>query len=148
MPASRMGEGWLFRKKFKQAQDMLHAQEDWCSTALFAVHHYPSHPHLHISKRYPVDLKLESLVALLRGEVRLQVHCYETHDIEMMLRLKNEFGFNIVAFHHASEAYLVADRLKKENISVAIFADHSLYKKEACESIIFIECEVKYYISD
>ena len=48
--------------------------------------------------------------------VRLQVHCYEPNDMEMMIRNKKEFGFNIVTFHHATEAHMIAPALARENI--------------------------------
>ena len=62
----------------------------------------------------------------------MNVHCYEAVDLDGLVRvrrirlhyppviavlqtlkLSNEFKFPIAAFHHASEAYLVPDLLKK-----------------------------------
>ncbi|KAJ3261476.1 hypothetical protein HDU77_000850 [Chytriomyces hyalinus] len=131
MPGSRLGVGWKFRERFEKARNQLRAQEDWCETAQALKSQFKDKAHLHISQRYPDGLDDESLVALLRNDVRLQVHCYQTNDIEMMIRNSHEFDFSILAFHHATEAYLVAPKLARENISVAIFADHSLYKREA-----------------
>jgi hypothetical protein len=86
---------------------------------------------------FPEDLSLESLVSLLRGEVLLNVHCYETHDIEAMIRHSLEFNFTISAFHHALDAYRIPDILRRapNNITVATFADHWGYKKEAFQAI-------------
>lgn len=86
---------------------------------------------------FPEDLSLESLVSLLRGEVLLNVHCYETHDIEAMIRHSLEFNFTIAAFHHALDAYRIPDILRRasNNITVATFADHWGYKKEAFQAI-------------
>ncbi|KAI8622460.1 hypothetical protein BC830DRAFT_1089218 [Chytriomyces sp. MP71] len=131
MPGSRMGNGWLFRARFEEARNTLWAQEDWCATADALNSQFRDKAYQHMYTRYPDPLKDESLVALLRRQVRLQVHCYQTNDLEMMIRNKHEFDFPIVAFHHATEAYLLAGQLAAENISVAIFADHSLYKREA-----------------
>ena len=39
----------------------------------------------------------------------------------MMVRNSHEFGFNISAFHHALEAWMVPDLLKENNIAVALF---------------------------
>ncbi|KAI8851355.1 hypothetical protein BC829DRAFT_387232, partial [Chytridium lagenaria] len=130
VPTSRMGSGWLFRKRFEQARSTLNAQDDWCLSAQAAKSSFGANAHKYVTQRFPDPAEQESLVALLRGDVRVNVHCYETHDIEMMVRNKHEFGFEITAFHHAHEAYLVAPLLARENISVAIFADFSLYKKE------------------
>ncbi|KAI8851354.1 hypothetical protein BC829DRAFT_123954 [Chytridium lagenaria] len=130
-PSSRMGSGWLYRKRFEEARTTLRAQDDWCVAAKVAEARFGGDAHQYITERFPDPIVQDSLVGLLRGDVRVNIHCYETHDIEMMIRNKHEFGFQIGAFHHALEAHLVAPLLARENISVALFADHSLYKKEA-----------------
>jgi hypothetical protein len=66
---------------------------------------------------------------MLRQKVILNTHCYETYDLESLVKLSKEFNFKITAFHHALEAWLVPDLLKDNNISAAIFADHWGYKK-------------------
>ncbi|KAJ3331688.1 hypothetical protein HDU76_002490 [Blyttiomyces sp. JEL0837] len=131
-PSSRMGEGWLFRERFEKARTIKRAQEDWCASVDGVMNSVRKEDaHMFVHERFPEDIQEESLVALLRRDVRLNVHCYQTHDIEMMVRNKHQFNFPIVTFHHATEAYLVADLLARENISAAIFADHSVYKREA-----------------
>lgn len=72
------------------------------------------------------------LSAALR-HTQVHIHCYEAVDLDDMvgvshncgkpsgvtcitnksLKLSNEFQFPIAAFHHASEAYLVPELLKK-----------------------------------
>ncbi|KAI9204645.1 uncharacterized protein BJ171DRAFT_459226 [Polychytrium aggregatum] len=131
MPFSRMGEAWLFREKFEAAQKLKDVQDDWCAVASEARRRFGRSAHRVVSSRFPEDLKLESLVALLRGDVGLNVHCYETHDLQMMIRNSHEFGFKIRTFHHATSAWLLGTELAKENISVAIFSDHWAYKTEA-----------------
>jgi hypothetical protein len=54
----------------------------------------------------------------------------------MMIRLSEEFNFNVAAFHHALEAWRVADFLGARKIGAAIFADHWGYKKEVCHPFI------------
>lgn len=68
-----MGAGYLLRKRFSEAQALLKSQDDWCDAAdkLQGKHS------VHLESRYPEDLENESLVALLRGDVRLNIHCYE-----------------------------------------------------------------------
>ena len=78
MPESRLGEGWLFRQRFEQARTLLRDQEDWCHAAGIVNERYGGVlAHLYVDGRYPERLEHESLVALLRGNVRLNVHCYE-----------------------------------------------------------------------
>ncbi|KAJ7815352.1 family 9 carbohydrate esterase [Mycena leptocephala] len=52
----------------------------------------------------------------------------------MARQLSNEFKFPISAFHHASEAYLVPDLIKKTygpTPAIALFATNARYKREA-----------------
>jgi hypothetical protein len=69
-----MGAGYLFRKRFSEAQALVEAQDDWCDAAekLHSKHHS-----IRLESRFPEDLENESLTGLLRGDVRLNVHCYE-----------------------------------------------------------------------
>lgn len=86
---------------------------------------------------FPEDLRWEALVDVLRGRVKVQVHCYEAVDLDDFVRVREcssenfvsathsrltlscwfqltqEFQFPVAAFHHAHEAYLVPDVLKK-----------------------------------
>ncbi|KAJ3060536.1 hypothetical protein HDU98_003505, partial [Podochytrium sp. JEL0797] len=128
---SRMGSGWEMRAKLEEARDLMKSQDDWCQNANRLDTQFKSEAHLHIPSRYPEDLKLESLVALLQGQVKLQVHCYQVNDIDMMIRNSQEFNFTITALHHATESHLLATKLATTQIAVALFADHSLYKREA-----------------
>lgn len=127
MPSTRLGEAYLFRHGLDEARVLKNKQDDWCSAA------QNLQEGARLETRFPEDLSLESLVALLRGDVRLNVHCYETQDIEAMIRHSLEFNFTIRAFHHALDAYRIPDIIKRapNNITIATFADHWGYKKEA-----------------
>ncbi|KAI8063969.1 hypothetical protein BDF21DRAFT_347009 [Thamnidium elegans] len=129
MPSTRLGEAYLLRAELSRAQELKQKQDDWCQAA--------QHTNGRFETGFPQDLSLESLVSLLRGEVLLNIHCYETHDIEAMVRHSLEFNFTISAFHHALDAYRVPDILRRapNNITVATFADHWGYKKEAFQAI-------------
>jgi len=74
------------------------------------------------------------LVDVLRARVKVHVHCYETVDLDAIVRLTNEFQFPIAAFHHAHEAYLGTGIVKRawgEPPALAIFATNARYKREA-----------------
>ncbi|KAI8367939.1 hypothetical protein EDC96DRAFT_142787 [Choanephora cucurbitarum] len=130
MPSTRLGEAYLFRKEYQRAQQLKQAQDDWCDAASRS-------PSARFETPFPEDLELESVIALLRHEVLLNVHCYETHDIEAMVRHSLEFNFTISAFHHALDAYRIPEILRRapNNITIATFADHWGYKKEAFQAI-------------
>ncbi|KAF9178506.1 hypothetical protein BGZ50_007671 [Haplosporangium sp. Z 11] len=147
MPATRLGAGWLFRDQFAKATKLKQAQDDWCNAAE-RLPHFGRH---RLNTPFPEDLKYESLVGILRDDVKLNIHCYETHDLEAMVRHSNEFKFKISAFHHALDAYRVPEILKRAYKivpTVATFAaefgstrstdmePQLRYKKEAFQSSV------------
>src|SRR3984893_2957755 len=81
------------------------------------------------------DLKLDSLAAVLDGKVLVQNHCYRADEMLVMIDLAHEFGYRIAAFHHAVEAYKVADVLAKEGICADMWADWWGFKMEALDGI-------------
>ena len=81
------------------------------------------------------DLKLEALADVLRGKLMVQIHCYRADEMLTEIAMAKEFGYKIRAFHHALEAYKVADQLAANNIAIATFADWWGYKQEAWDAI-------------
>jgi imidazolonepropionase-like amidohydrolase len=77
------------------------------------------------------DLKSETLVAAMAGEIQVHVHCYRADEMATMLDLAEEFGFKIAAFHHAVEFYKLADRLAE----AGEWADWWGFKMEAFDGI-------------
>ncbi|TFK44771.1 hypothetical protein BDQ12DRAFT_673545 [Crucibulum laeve] len=123
---TRMDTIWAFREAYNRARLIKERQDEFCSAALAGKWDNLG--------EFPDDLKWEALVDVLRGRVKVNIHCYEAVDIDSMVRLSNEFKFSIAAFHHASEAYLIPDLLKKsygKPPAVALFATSSRYKREA-----------------
>jgi imidazolonepropionase-like amidohydrolase len=126
-PFSRLGEAWEFRHAFEQARNYVTSQDEWCSAAdAIGAENMVTY--------LPQELKWESLGAVLRGQVRVNTHCYTIPDLESFVRHTNEFKFRIYAFHHAHQTYLVPEILKKAwggTPAVALFADNMYYKVEA-----------------
>ncbi len=81
------------------------------------------------------DLKLEALADVLRGKVMVQIHCYRADEMLTEIAMAKEFGYNLRAFHHALEAYKVADQLAANNVGIATFADWWGFKQEAWDAI-------------
>jgi len=81
------------------------------------------------------DLRLDTLAGVLRGEITVQIHCYRADEMALMLDLAKEFDFKIAAFHHAVEAYKIADRLAAEGVCGALWADWWGFKMEAYDGI-------------
>jgi imidazolonepropionase-like amidohydrolase len=117
MPMSRMGHAWLMREQFDKARKLRERMR--------------GQPLREVLREDP---SLEPLVALLRGKALLQVHCYEVHDIETLVRIADEFDFRVAAIHHALEAWKVPKLLADRGIAVASFADLWGYKLEAYDA--------------
>jgi hypothetical protein len=125
-----LGENYLFRRQFEEAQKLLREQDDWCDSAYRIQKTFPTDKPIdeesitRLTTSYPESLKLESLVALLRHHTNLNIHCYLPQDIEAMVHHSLEFDFEIGAFHHALSAWQVPEIIKraKTNITVATFA--------------------------
>ena len=122
-PMSRMGHAWILRKILFEARDLKASQDTWDAA---------DHP----ANARPFKPELEPLVALLRGQILLQVHCYEVHDIETLVRIADEFGFRVAAIHHALEAWKVPKLLHDHGIAVATFADLWGFKLEAYDASV------------
>ncbi len=123
LPMSRMGSAWAIRQKLNEAQEVQDSQQRWDKEVA------------HTTAR-PNRPDLEPLQALLRGEALLQVHCYEVHDIETLVRLSEEFHFKVAAIHHALEAWKVPQLLREHHIGVATFADLWGFKMEAYDASV------------
>ncbi len=81
------------------------------------------------------DLTLDTLSAVLRGEILVQNHCYRADEMAVMIDVAREFGYKITMFHHASEAYKVGALLAKEDICFATWADWQGFKMESLDGI-------------
>ncbi|KAI1784449.1 composite domain of metallo-dependent hydrolase [Ganoderma leucocontextum] len=123
---TRMDTAWAFRQAYDKARQIKEAQDEYCAKA--ARGDWVG------LGAYPEDLQWEALVDVLRGRVKVHTHCYETVDLDDLVRITNEFKFPIAAFHHAHETYLVPDTLKSaygHAPAAALFASHGRYKREA-----------------
>ena len=81
------------------------------------------------------DLRLETLAGVLNGEILVQNHCYRADEMANMIDLAREFGYRITTFHHASESYKLAVRLREEDICSATWADWQGFKMESLDGI-------------
>lgn len=138
---TRMGSAWKFRKHMARGQDLVKQQDAWCLSAAAARDTGDEAAIAMLSKGggFPEDLELDSTVAMLRGKININIHCYETEDFEDMLLHSEEFGFHISAFHHALSAWKVPELIKSsgQNITIATFSDFGLYKKEAYDANVY-----------
>ncbi|MBR9988244.1 MAG: amidohydrolase, partial [Gemmatimonadetes bacterium] len=80
------------------------------------------------------DLQLETLAGVLRGDILIQNHCYRADEMAIMLDVYREFGIKPRSFHHAVEAYKIADLLAEHDVSASIWADWWGFKMEALDA--------------
>ena len=83
----------------------------------------------------PMDHKQEALLDVLRGEVRVHLHCYRHDDIEGMYRVMDGFGVSIASIQHALEAYKVRDLIIEHDTAIATWPDWWGFKLEAFDGI-------------
>ncbi|KAH8094913.1 hypothetical protein BXZ70DRAFT_946606 [Cristinia sonorae] len=131
---TRMDAIWAFRQAYDTARKIKQDQDDYCLKAESGLWTELK------GKDYPESFQWEVLVDVLRGRVKIAHHCYEEVDLDDIVRLSNEFKFHVASFHHASEAWLVPDVLKRMfggPPAVAIFASNHGYKRESYRGSVF-----------
>ncbi|CUA74661.1 DNA-directed RNA polymerase II subunit RPB1-B [Rhizoctonia solani] len=125
---TRMDSIWEFRKAYNSAREVKQKQDDFCYRAGTGAVDWSK-------ESFPDDLQFEALVDVLRGRVKVNIHCYQAVDFDGIVRVTNEFKFPVAAFHHAHDAYLVPTLIKSAwgdvPPAVALFATDARYKNEA-----------------
>ena len=81
------------------------------------------------------DLAMDTLKGVLDGKILIQNHCYRADEMAQMIDMSKEFGYHITAFHHAVEAYKIADILAANDICAVMWADLYGFKMEAYDAI-------------
>lgn len=125
-PSTRMGNVAGYRKAWIRAQGYRNKLEEYKSKSEEAkeLEYAPSR-----------DLELETLVGVLEGEILIQNHCYRGEEMAVMLDIAKEFNYKVTAFHHAVEAYKVADILADNGVCAAMWADWWGFKHEAFDMV-------------
>jgi imidazolonepropionase-like amidohydrolase len=83
----------------------------------------------------PRDVAMDTLAGVLAGRILVHNHCYRADDMAQVIDMSKEFGYHVTAFHHAVEAYKIADLLETNDICSAVFAEQIPFKMEAYDGI-------------
>lgn len=126
LPSTRMGNFAVQREALLQAKEYMRDWDEY--NAKVQKGDKDAKP----PKR---DLKLDALADVLRGKMMVQIHCYRADEFLNEMAMANEFGYKIRAFHHALEAYKVADKIAAQGVAIDTFADWWGYKNEAWDAI-------------
>jgi imidazolonepropionase-like amidohydrolase len=120
-PSTRMGNVAGYRAAWIQAEGYRRKWDEWNAN--------------HKGDAPARDLGLETLAEVLRGNILVHNHCYRADEMAQMLDIAKEFGYQVRAFHHAVEAYKIADLLKASGTGAAEWADWGGFKMESNDSI-------------
>ena len=94
-PMTRMGTAALLRELLFKTRRYLQDKED--------------------GKNPGFDMKLESMIPVLKGEIPLKAHAHRADDILTSIRIAREFGVGIT-LDHCTDGALIADELAKEGL--------------------------------
>ncbi|MDG5471476.1 amidohydrolase [Jeotgalibacillus sp. ET6] len=98
MPTTRMGVAAILREKFIEAQNYSAKRKEGKADR---------------------NLELENIVKVLDKEIPLRVHAHRADDIVTILRLKNEFQFNLT-IEHCTEGHKIAPFIAKHDVRVSV----------------------------
>ena len=125
-PQSRMGVEQVYMDCFTRAKEY---GEKWDSYNNLLVGEK--------SKTIPPrrELDLEALLEIIRGERFITCHSYVQSEINMLIKVAEQFGFKVNTFTHILEGYKVADKMKAHGAGASSFSDWYNYKMEVVDAI-------------
>lgn len=130
-PMTRMGNVAGYRAQWIEAQHYIREWDAYArKSAEFAKNRKGDEPEA--PKR---DLRLETLAGVLKGQILVHNHCYRADEMMVMIDIAKEFDYKITAFHHAVEAYKIADKLAENKICAALWTDWWGFKHEALDMV-------------
>lgn len=124
-PSTRMGNMAGYRQAFADATDYKRAWDKYERD--YAAGLNPQAPDR--------DLQLDTLKGVLDGDILIHNHCYKAEEMAMMIDMGKEFGYHSGTFHHAIEAYKIADLLAENGNCAAMWADWWGFKMEAYDMV-------------
>jgi len=116
-PQSRMGVEQVFRDYFSRAK----AYGEKKATG----------------EPYRYDDEMETLLEIINGERFISCHSYVQSEINMLMKVAEEFDFKVNTFTHILEGYKVADIMKEHGAGASTFSDWWSYKYEVKDAIPF-----------
>jgi len=81
------------------------------------------------------ELAMDTLKGVLEGKILIHNHCYRADEMAIMMDMAKEFGYRVTAFHHAVEAYKIADLLRENGVCAVMWADWYGFKMESYDAV-------------
>ncbi len=125
LPSTRMGNMAGYRVAWADATEYKRAWEKY--DADFEAGKNPLAPER--------DIELDTLKGVLDGDILIHNHCYKAEEMAMMIDLGKEFNYHSGTFHHAVEAYKIADTLAENGNCAAMWPDWWGFKMEAYDMV-------------
>ena len=116
-PQTRMGVEQVFRDYFTQAKAYGEKKSS--------------------GEPYRYDDEMETLLEIINGERYISCHSYVQSEINMLMKVAEEFDFTVNTFTHILEGYKVADIMKEHGAGGSTFSDWWAYKYEVNDAIPF-----------
>jgi imidazolonepropionase-like amidohydrolase len=120
-PQTRMGVEQVYRDAFTAARDY---QQEWADYEALSRRQKANTP---APRR---DLVLDTMVEILEKERFITCHSYVQSEINMLMHVADDFGFNVNTFTHILEGYKVADKMAAHGVGGSTFSDWWAYKWE------------------
>ena len=124
-PSTRMGNMAGYRMAWAEATEYKRAWDKYERD--YAAGNNPEAP--------VRDIELDTLKGVLDGDILIHNHCYKAEEMAMMIDLGKEFGYHSGTFHHAIEAYKIADKLAENGNCAAMWPDWWGFKMEANDMV-------------
>lgn len=105
MPQTRMAIASLLRENLKKAEEYMEELD------LYMEHEDHDKPEY--------DIRLESLIPVLKGEIPFKVHAHRADDMFTAIRIAKEFDIKIT-LDHCTEGHLIAEELLEEGYPVIV----------------------------
>ncbi len=84
---------------------------------------------------YRIDEEMETIVEILNMDRLISCHSYVQSEINMTMKVAEQFGFNVDTFTHILEGYKVADKMAAHGAGGSTFSDWWAYKYEVNDAI-------------
>ncbi len=120
-PLTRMGVEQVYRDAFTQAKAYERAWQDYNKLSSSA------------KKKTTAprkDLAMEATLEVINQDRFVSCHSYVQSEINMLMHVADDFGFNINTFTHILEGYKLADKMQAHGVGGSTFADWWAYKWE------------------
>ncbi len=128
VPNTRMGVEFVIRQAFSEGKEYM---EGWTTyNASKKQKGFRGAP-----PKY--DLRMETIAAILRGEIIIHCHSYRADEIYMLLKVCKDFGVKRLVFQHVNEGFKVAPELAAQGAMASVFADWWAYKFEVYYSTAY-----------